>query len=99
MSPIEPRETTAPATAAVSIFAFCGWLTARRQTSAPFGAEYDAGELAVFAERYFDSQVWPDPPNRRWFHNPRPLPQSPCLTLSLFSPSFAFHCIAKRAAP
>ena len=68
MSPIDPREATAPATAAVSIgeraavFAFCGWLTARKQTSGPFGAEYDAGELAQLAQRFCESQDWTDMP-------------------------------------
>jgi hypothetical protein len=79
MSPIEPRAPTSPATAAVSIgeraavFAFSAWLSGRKETSGPFGASYDAGELAALAGRFCESQGWPDVPDG-WDKQLRPYP-------------------------
>jgi hypothetical protein len=67
MSPIERSDIKGAEPAAVSIgeraavFAFCGWLSGRKQTSGPFGAEFDASELAVLADRFSEPQGWTDP--------------------------------------
>jgi hypothetical protein len=78
MAPPPPRQS--PQTAAVSIgeraavFAFASWLTCRKQVSGPFGADYDAGELAALADRYCTSQGWSDmDPN--WTAKLRPAPK------------------------
>jgi hypothetical protein len=57
-----------------AVFAFCGWLSGRKQTSGPFGAEFDAGELAVLADRFSESQGWTDPP-AGWDKMLRPYPK------------------------
>jgi hypothetical protein len=44
-APQQNAETAAVAIGErAAVFAFCGWLSGRKQTSGPFGAEFDAGE-------------------------------------------------------